>query len=256
MEQKNRNYEIWNDIWKRDTLDYKFYSAGNLWHNARVKAMMNLINPDDIRDIADIGCGNGVKTAMLARLLPNAQVDGFDFTKEAVISAGRNFSNISNLNFFHGDIEACKSLQKKYQMIVSFETLEHITDWENMIDEMTALYPDYFLFSFPVGKMMKNEWKVGHIRHFKYMEVETCLRRKGYQKVETEYAGFPFYYPLCTTLQYVFLKEYIKEQTNKMSYVQKCLHYVVYLLFQYCSTKKRYGGSFIGLFKRMESETV
>jgi len=71
--------------------------------------------------VADIACGEGFGSALLARSA--ATVIGIDIDTEIILHAGNKHKTISNLSFAVGD---CRSLPLKdhsVDLIISFETI-------------------------------------------------------------------------------------------------------------------------------------
>lgn len=247
----NKNKEIYGKIWGGgQTQDYKMYSAGNRWYNARFLDLLKKhLKQEDIKAVADIGCGDGSKTWILSRVFPKSKVIGFDFSEEAIQSAGKAYKE-DNLTFVVKDI--LQTMDSNYDLITALEILEHIEDWKSCLQSFITLKPKYFLFSYPTGKMRKNEEKVGHFRHFKMGEVESFMERHGYHALEANYGGFPFYSPIFVSLQYKFMQSYLVLSTKKMSLIEKLVHYVIYILFRYFSFQNSKGDSFIGIFEKKE----
>lgn len=87
-------------------------------HRQRYEFAQNYVNG---KVIADIACGAGYGSFMLSDVATS--VTGFDISEEALSHASKYFSR-SNLTFKH----ASKILENKFDVIVSFETIEHMTE--------------------------------------------------------------------------------------------------------------------------------
>ena len=81
--------------------------------------------------ILDIGCGGGLISENLTKL--GAQVTGIDFV-ESNIDAAKVHANKNNLkiNYLVKDLERDK-IQNKYDVIIIFEVLEHLNNWESFL---------------------------------------------------------------------------------------------------------------------------
>tara|TARA_B100000989_G_scaffold192440_1_gene145140 strand:- start:1197 stop:1901 length:705 start_codon:yes stop_codon:yes gene_type:complete len=96
----------------------------------RVKYILDQISEKNLKnlDILDLGCGGGLVSESLSRL--GANVTGIDFVKNN-IEVAKQHSNKKKLkiNYKYADIETLK-IKKKYDLIIMYEILEHLDDWE------------------------------------------------------------------------------------------------------------------------------
>ena len=82
-------------------------------------------------EILDLGCGGGLVCEPLARL--GAKVTGIDFIKKNIENAKihARFSKL-DINYKHQDLLSLK-LNKKYDVILMLEVIEHIENWKNVV---------------------------------------------------------------------------------------------------------------------------
>jgi len=97
------------------------------------------------RDILDLGCGGGLVCEPLAKL--GANVTGVDFIKNNIVSA-ETHSKKTNLKIRYLN-ESLVNFQtnKKYDLILMLEIIEHIDDWKEMISK-------YIRYLKPNGKII------------------------------------------------------------------------------------------------------
>lgn len=72
--------------------------------------------------VLDAACGTGYGSALMAKTA--ARVDGVDLSKEAVVWAARNYGG-ANTAFHAGCVEFTPFPNDSFDLVVSFETLEH-----------------------------------------------------------------------------------------------------------------------------------
>jgi hypothetical protein len=90
---------------------------------------------------------------------------------------------------------------RKYDMICSFDVLEHIDDWKELVLQFANSSTQYILLSVSTGRMRKHELKLGHVRNFKCGEIESFMENETmFRPVKIYYAGFPFYSPIARDL--------------------------------------------------------
>lgn len=106
-------------------------------HLARYQFALKCISSDD--KVLDAPCGSGYGSKLLAS--KNAQIYGVDIHKGAIEHAKEFFSD-DLVSFYVGDIENLKNLflQNDYfDVVVSFEGIEHIKHPELFLDETIRL---------------------------------------------------------------------------------------------------------------------
>ena len=241
---KSDNKKIYNKNWK-NWIDMKRYGPASRWLRALIGDLLLCIDATAIKTVLDVGSGEGTTTAYLAEKLQSAKVHGVDFS-ESGIDISRATYKRQNLEFAHDpDSEA---LLKQYDLVSSFEVLEHVLDWQKLVERMAGASRKYLLLSFPTGRMRPFETNVGHLRNFKAREVEEYLAKLGFKPMNVFYAGFPFYSPLYRNL--CNMTNSANNQFTKGTYgtPQRGVSLFFYILFRFFSTTLKHGDQFCGLF--------
>lgn len=247
MDSKATNQAYYKTYWNENMIRYLQQSAGGRWFDHLLRLTLSEIPAGTVRTVADIGCGVGNKTAMMARHFQKAQVIGYDFSEEG-IAAAKAFHKVKNVDFATADITEAKHHQK-FDLITAFDVLEHIDDWKGLTKQLIKNNSRYMLISSPVGRMRPYEVHIGHVRNFKKDEIEAFMESHGYRTVKRFYAGFPFHSPILRDLTNVFYKDYAELPQAELSFLSKKLHDIWYFLFRYCSFKSK-GDIFVGLFEK------
>lgn len=90
------------------------------------------------RRVLDAACGEGYGSALLARA--GGEVLGVDLGEDAVAHARSRYGDQPHLRFQCGDVTALDELpERSFDLIVSFETLEHVSAQERMLDGFARL---------------------------------------------------------------------------------------------------------------------
>jgi hypothetical protein len=189
----------------------------------------------------------------MSQKFPSAKTKGIDFSKSGIESAKSKFKGIENLSFDCADANDTKIWSQKYDIVTAFEVLEHIEDYQSVLTSMINVSNKYIILSFPTGRMRKYEHKIGHVRNFKYKEVENFISRNfnNVKPIRVYYAGFPFYSPISRDLinyMYGFYNSRILNERRSLWKI--CYEQIFFILFKYFSTKKRWGDQFIGIFEK------
>lgn len=126
-------------------------------HLHRYKFASNFIKNKIVLDIA---CGEGYGSNLLSK---NAsKVIAVDIDKETLEHAKNKYST-SNIDFKHGSVTNIPLLSKSIDVIVSFETLEHILEHEKMIDEFKRVIKDDGIIIISSPNKLNYTDKVNHV---------------------------------------------------------------------------------------------
>jgi len=135
--------------------------------------------------VLDIACGSGYGSFILSK---NAQfVDGIDISIESIHFAQSQYKK-DNINFQVGDINNYYS-DKKYDLIVCFETLEHIENYKTVLKNLKSLLapngkliissPNRLITS-PKCKDLNDRPGKYHIREFTILELKEIIKKIGF----------------------------------------------------------------------------
>ncbi len=93
------------------------------------------------KDVLDVASGEGYGSAMLATRARS--VVGVDISHEAVAHAARRYKGIPNLQYVQGSAASIPLADDSVDLVVSFETIEHLLEQEAMMAEIRrVLRPD------------------------------------------------------------------------------------------------------------------
>jgi 2-polyprenyl-3-methyl-5-hydroxy-6-metoxy-1,4-benzoquinol methylase len=147
-------------------------------HLARYQIVEPLINNKVVLDIA---CGSGYGSAILATHAK--KVTGIDVDKDAVEYAKANYLS-SKINFTHGDASDIPMSDKSVDVIISYETVEHVKDYKKFISETKRVLKKdgVLVISTPNEKTFYDD-NPFHKHEFEFMEFLKLLKSK-YRNVE------------------------------------------------------------------------
>lgn len=131
--------------------------------------------------VLDIASGEGYGSALLAKVAE--RVVGVDVSEEAVTHAKVRYGVHKNLEFHVGSCTDIPAATGTFDVVVSFETIEHIDDYEKMLDEIKrVLKPDGILIisspnkkTFTDDPQYKSEY---HVHELYLSEFEGLLRSR------------------------------------------------------------------------------
>lgn len=85
------------------------------------------------KKVLDIACGEGYGSNLLAEYAE--QVTGVDISEEAIFHAAIAYKK-ENLRFKHGSVLNIPFNEETFDVVVCFETLEHVSNHQKMISEL------------------------------------------------------------------------------------------------------------------------
>jgi lipopolysaccharide exporter len=134
-------------------------------HNARYAFALRFVRGKTVLDVA---CGTGYGTRRLAQA-GAAHVTGIDVSEEAVDFARRSHS-APNVAFRVGDVTRLDVASESMDVVVSFETIEHVEDDRRVVEELhRVLRPDGLLLlstpNRPVTSPLKGIEEAPNNRH-------------------------------------------------------------------------------------------
>jgi ubiquinone/menaquinone biosynthesis C-methylase UbiE len=151
--------------------------------------------------ILDVGCGEGVLSTEWARTLPDVRVVGFDL-EDPKLRAHWAQESLPNLRFETGDARQLPFADGEFEMVAAIETLEHISDPESVVAEMSRVASRHLLVSVPREPL----WRLlnvvrgayvrelgntpGHVNHWSATSFKRLLARHG-ELLQTR-APFPW----------------------------------------------------------------
>ena len=122
-------------------------------------------------DVLDIASGEGYGSAMLAAAKARSVV-GVDISAEAVRHAQRTYGGTKNLRYIEGSATAIPLADASIDVVVSFETIEHLVEQEEMLMEIRrVLRPDGFLVMSSPNRKIYSE-QAGYHNEFHVRELD------------------------------------------------------------------------------------
>lgn len=133
------------------------------------------------RRVLDAACGEGYGSALLAPVATS--VTGIDLDVATIEHARTRYRDVANLEFRQGSVTALDLDDASIDVIVSFETIEHLTAQEDMLAEFgRVLAPDGLLVisspdrdNYNAGEAEPNPF---HLRELSRVEFEALLRAR------------------------------------------------------------------------------
>jgi len=147
-------------------------------HKHRYDAIINEIGEQDI--ILDIACGTGYGTNMLAGK-SKGRVVGGDISEQAVQDCSKRW-NQNSLEFKVLDGTNLDFPDNTFDVLVSFETIEHTTEYMKMLSEFNrVLKPNGRAFistpNFPINSPTGVVLNKYHTQEFVYEEVDEMMNK-------------------------------------------------------------------------------
>lgn len=141
-------------------------------HIVRYEAATPLVKDKVVLDIAS---GSGYGSAFLASSA--AKVYGVDVDKDAISYAKKNYGG-KNIEYILGDGTSIPLEDDSVDVVVSFETIEHIEDYEQFMAEVKRVLKDDGLFILSTPNDVEfPETNHFHIHEFERRELEKLVKK-------------------------------------------------------------------------------
>ena len=130
------------------------------------------------KDVLDMACGEGYGSSSLADVARN--VVGVDFSDEAIQHASTTYKK-PNLTFFQGSATNLSFADSSFDVVVSFETIEHLAEQAEMLADISrVLRPNGVLVisspNRPIYSEESGEHNEFHVKELDLQEFDELLR--------------------------------------------------------------------------------
>ena len=131
------------------------------------------------KDVLDIACGEGYGSALLA---PKARsVVGVDISAAAVAHAKATYGQLSNAQFICGSATKIPRTDASADVVVSFETIEHLAEQQEMLAEIRRVLrrEGVLIISSPNKKVYSDERNYVneyHVKELYFEEFDALLK--------------------------------------------------------------------------------
>ena len=132
------------------------------------------------KTILDISCGEGYGTKLL-KDWGAKRVIGLDISKESIKKARENFEEKNVEYIVHDAINLDCFQDNTFDMVVSFETIEHLSDPKKFLKEIKRVATEsaVFIITCPNDYLyypQKNEHNPYHLKKYKFEDFKNILR--------------------------------------------------------------------------------
>jgi SAM-dependent methyltransferase len=169
------------------------------------------------RRTIDVACGTGYGSSLL-RTRGAASVTGIDLSEEAIVHAKREYA-ADGVSFLCGDVSLLASAGSA-ECVVSFETIEHLTDPETLLVPAREILggPGLFIVSTPIrrrGALADPPVNPFHVREWSEEEFDLLLSRHFTQRrFFYQYAYRKRPWPLSRTINRLLLRAFFGRRSD------------------------------------------
>lgn len=189
---KDPLYEVWDQV----PVDY--YQSGvkksvlqKLWHNRKLSIAQKILSGENFKKCLDVGCASGYMVSEISRVFPNASYFGVD-SFDKVIGYGKK--KYPHIKFKVANAEKLPFKTGEFDLIICYETIEHITNPLKALKEMKRILSKkgkliltmdsgsllfrivWYFWENTKGKV----WKGAHLHPFHHEELENLIRKAGF----------------------------------------------------------------------------
>ena len=233
----------YNAIWLGGWDDMRLYGPMSRHTRRLMRKLTQDLRP---RSILDVGCGEGSLLKTLADAHPGAAVAGVEIAENALHLARRT---LPGAEFKVLDI-ADALWERKFDLVVCADVIEHIADDETALRHMAAMANPggHVVVATLQGRMRRFETSIGHVRNYAPGELQTKITGAGLTVDRVIQWGFPFYSPLYRNLLELLGN---RGTMGRFGPGRKLISHVLYSLFLLNSTRR---GDYIYVRARKETQ--
>jgi len=166
--------------------------------------------------VLEVGCGGGGMAKAIKLQRPDLQVFGCDISKRSLKMAKKDAKEV---NFVYGDVYRLPFANKYFDILVSFDVLEHFKKPQKALKEINRVLKKrgvlHSVIPFEGDKLTLHGllrlfgWKVkekfcGHLQMYRFGEPEKLMEKAGFKVLGGPYSGHLFY-QLADVLYFSFL---------------------------------------------------
>jgi len=189
----------WDVHWDR----FGSASRGNPANSYRQQLILSAMRGGSSQArIVDIGSGQGEQAALLARMFPESEIRGLEYSaagveraREAAAEAGIG----ARLSFSQRDLLQPLALEESERgwatVAICSEVLEHLDSPDVLLaNSMEYLAPECrVIVTVPGGPRTAFDRHIGHRKHFTERSLRDLLDKSGFKVLQVRRAGFPFF---------------------------------------------------------------
>lgn len=164
--------------WKQMRWNMKRFNAGlSARYEMAEQMLRECFSGLSVNRVLDIGCGDGYFTNVVARMFPDAEVHGFDFS-ETGIKFAKQISQQRNVNFFVGDAFSSSGL---YDLIVMTDVIEHVPNAGEILQSCREkLTKNGAIFISTPIRIKEIPDDPFHVHEFFHNELEKLVNESGF----------------------------------------------------------------------------
>jgi len=128
------------------------------------------------KEVLDIACGSGYGTKILAKSGAK-KVTGIDISEDAVKIAQEKYSQ-ENIKYITANAEDTKQIDHNFDLVVSFETIEHLKNADKFLQEIKRITkPDGLVFISTPNREVSQEKNPYHLKEYNKQEFQELINK-------------------------------------------------------------------------------
>lgn len=188
LKNSSNLYKIWSQVPK----DY--YQKGirtnllqKIWHKNKINNAKQIIQNLVFRKCLDVGCASGYMISEIATEYPKATFFGVDVYDKAIKYARLKYPHIK---FYLASAEKMPFKKNSFDLIISYETIEHVQDPQGFLSEIKGMLKKdgTFILAMDSGNLLfkivwyvwenttGKVWQGAHLNVFHHTQLEKLVK--------------------------------------------------------------------------------
>lgn len=139
---KFKDFEHYREVYESLPVQGHITDDGVAHIDPNHRVVGDFITKNDINSVLDVGCGDGM-FCFYVKSLKNIEVCGIDIQYKAIYQCNHhNVRYETDVKFLYTDVEHFQP-KRKYDLVVSFEVIEHVFDvraFRSFLDKLSSKY--------------------------------------------------------------------------------------------------------------------
>ena len=194
MSSQNINlYKIWSQV------PFDYYQQGvkknllqKIWHGQKIRIAKKILATLRFKNCLDLGCASGYMLSEIAKDYPDLDFVGVDVYDKSIEFAKKTYPHIK---FITSDVVNLPLKDQSFDLIISYETFEHVLNPVRFLKEVRRVLKDdgTFILAMDSGswlfrivwaiweKTFGKAWESAHLHPINHLYLEKSVKKAGFR---------------------------------------------------------------------------
>ena len=171
------------------------------WHSTKINFSLRLLSKISFKNCLEVGSASGYMISEIAKRYPQVKFHAIDPYEAAIKFAKKQYPHI---NFVKAEAEKLPFKNNQFDLILCYETIEHVRNPQKAIFEMKRvlkkrgkfiLAMDSGTFAFQIiwfvwERTYGRAWQKAHLNPYHHSDLENLILQSGFKIVDRYFTHF------------------------------------------------------------------